>query len=172
MKTTINTIKQDTNEFINLIYNKPTTGFFKKLAYKKKIKKFRKDILEGSPSFGLLWKMADFIKFAENVFFFDNHPKNKGLFSSRSYTDGQNGFKISPENEAVEIIVKLYSDTKRVVVEIERGSTSNGFKNNLTFEDDSWITVPTIDDEMLLENVIRRINTSIVELFDKYYAQR
>ena len=88
------------NLFINTIYDKTKLSLktlFKYLKHNKQKKKLIKTIREGSPSFGLLWKMADFIKYAEELFFYDNSTKNTeiGLYSSRGYTYGCNGFKIN-----------------------------------------------------------------------------
>lgn len=163
-----------TNVFMSMIYNKVNLSFktfFKYFKQKRRVKKFRKDILDGSPSFGLLWKMADFIKYAEEVFFYDNSTKNTEfmLFSSRGYIPGENGFKINhPE---CFIIIKLYSDIQRVVIEMSR-TKGSGLKNIMAFSNEQWEGEPTAFDEMLLEQLIKIINSSIISLFDYCYSKR
>lgn len=163
-----------TNVFMNIIYEKvkltPKT-IFKYIKHRRKLKKFMKDIDLGSPSFGLLWKMADFIKASEEVFFYDNSTKNTEfmLFSSRGYIPGENGFKINhPE---CFIVVKLFSDTERVVVEIER-THGDRLKSRLAFIGEQWEGEPTLHDEMLLEQIIKIINSSMLNLFKHCYDLR
>lgn len=164
-----------TNVFMSMIHDKPKKGFFKRLKYQRQVKKFRNDIKEGSPGFGLLWRMADFIKLAEDCFFFPNVLDNSefGLYSSRSYSKGQNGFKLY-DHEVV-ITIKLISDSERVVMEIDRlkvtstPGVSGNTKTTLSFTREEWDEEPTIYDEMLLESAIRKINNRILHLFDYYY---
>ena len=162
------------NMFMNMIYEKvklsPMT-IFKYIKHKRKLKKFIKDIDQGSPSFGLLWKMADFIKYAEEVFFYDNSTKNTEfrLFSSRGYIPGENGFKIN--HPSCFIVVKLYSDTERVVVEMER-TMGDRLKSRFAFSNEQWEGEPTLHDEMLLEQIIKIINGSILDLFKYCYDLR
>jgi len=164
-----------TNVFMSMIHDKPRSGFFKKLKYKKQIKKFRNDIKEGSPGFGLLWRMADFIKLAEDCFFYPNVLDNHefGLYSSRAFSKGQNGFKMY-DTEVV-ITIKLISDSERVIMEIDRikctstPGVCNITKTTLSFTKEQWDEDPTIYDEMLLESAIRKINNRILYLFDYYY---
>lgn len=167
-------IDNNTNIFMNIIYkkvNKSFKNFFKYKKHAKSVKKFRKRILEGSPSFGLLWKMADFIKLAEIVFFYNNSIKNEefGLFSSKKYSYGENGFRISTK-ECI-IVLKLFSDSQKVMLEIERKG-GDGNKTSLSFIENEWITEPSIYDEMLLEQIIKIINEKIIKLFDYCYDIR
>lgn len=157
-----------------MIYDKVELKFcnlFKYFSYKRKVNKFRSNILNGSPSFDLLWNMADFIKFAEGIFFYDNSLKNTefGLYSSRNYTNGQNGFRVStPE---CRLVIKLFSDHQRVCVEIER-IKGEGRKSTLSFTDGDWDDSHNQYDEMLLEQIIKVINSSIIALFDHCYNLR
>ena len=160
---------------MNIISEKNSKGIFKRLAHRIKLHKFRKTILEGSPSFGLLWKMADFIKIAEIVFFYNNtHTLDSEftIYSSKEYMAGTNGFKLRDDNAGVILLVKLISDTQKVIVDIER-QRGNKFKNTMTFVENKWQDNNyTAYDEMLLEQVIKIINTKIIALFDHCYELR
>lgn len=162
------------NNFIDMIYNKVTPKFYNIFTYiihKVKVKKFKNHVLRGSPSFGLLWKMSDFIKSAEEIFFYNNSIEGSdiGLYSSREYSSGQNGFKIMTHE--CTIVLKLYSNTKKVVLEVDR-HIGTRIKNTLSFTEDRWIENPSIMDEMLLEQVIKLINGKIIDLFDYCYKLR
>ena len=161
------------NPFIAIINEKVPCKFgslFKYFRHKKKVKKFRKNILQCSPTIGLLWKMADFIKLAEKIFFYDNSLKNSsiGLYSSRSYTIGQNGFRVNTQE--CRITIKLINSESRVMVEIER-LKGDGGKSTLSFINGEWEDTYTKYDEMLLEQIIKIITVKIIELFDLCYSE-
>jgi len=164
-----------TNVFVNMILNKVAFSWrhlFKYLSHKKELKKFRKKIDEGSPSFGLLWKMADFIKYAEEIFFYDNSLKGNNdimLYSSRSFAPGENGFKIV--DPRCTITIKLLSESQKCILEVSRNSGAK-LKNTMEFISDNWSGEPTAYDEMLLEQVIKMINSCILKLFDFCYNER
>lgn len=163
------------NIFMNIISEKNPKGLISKWAHKIKLRRFRKTILEGSPSFGLLWKMADFIKIAEVVFFYNNtHSLDSefAIYSSKEYMAGTNGFKLKDDGTGCIIVIKLISDTQKVIVDIER-QRGNKLKNSLVFVDNKWQdTNYTAYDEMLLEQVIKIINSKIIALFDHCYSLR
>ena len=164
------------NMFIQMIYEKVPRKFgtlFKYRSHKRKIEKFRRDIHNGSPSFGVLWKMADFIKLAELIFFYDNSINNKSnLYSSKNYSNDQNGFIIFDEDNNVKIVIKLFNESRRVVLDIERVRKSENSRTCMSFTNDSWDSTPTIYDEMLLEQVIKVINAKMLKLFDDCYSLR
>lgn len=173
-KGSLSRMLKTTNVFMDMIYRKTSFSFLHMLKYfkhKRELKKFERDIMNGSPSFGLLWKMADFIKSAEAVFFYDNSLKNSefGLYSSKGYIPGENGFKINSPDCL--LIVKLYSDSQRVVLEVDR-TKGEGMKSHLAFCNEEWEGEPTIYDEMLLEQLIKLINSKIMMLFEHCYALR
>lgn len=154
------------NLFIKYIYGKvPYKYFFKRIKHNIIVYNFRQNILNGSPSFNVLWQMADFIKIADTIFFYNNKPDND-LFSSSNFVAGQNGF--IAKDYGVKIVIKLYRDTKKVTLDIFRllGSTT---KTTMTFTKDEWDNKPTIYDEMLLEQSIKIINKKIINLFDDCY---
>lgn len=163
------------NTFMNIISEKNSKGIFKRLAHKIKLYKFRKSILEGSPSFGLLWKMADFIKISEMVFFYNNtHALDSefAIYSSKEYMAGTNGFKLKDDKNGVILIVKLISDSQKVIVDIER-QRGNKLKNTMTFVNSNWQDANyTAYDEMMLEQVIKIINNKVIALFDHCYDLR
>lgn len=122
--------------------------------YKKGYKNFKRRISAGSPSFGVLWHFADFIKYAELIFFFDN-KKDNWLYSSTDYTPTQNGFRIN--RAEYDIVIKLYSETKRVGIDIIR-KTGNKTKANYTFENEQWTEEPDEYDLILIDRIIDIIN--------------
>lgn len=159
------------NMFTMKIYCKvPLTFFniFKRWKHNRDIKRFRKNILNSSPSFHVLWQMADFIKIAEFAFFYDNSMNNSssGLYSSKSFPEGQNGFRVF--NHEFRATIKLIMDTKQVALEIER---LKGDKSKVLFifQNDNWTDYHTDYDELLLDQVIRTINCKIITLFDECY---
>lgn len=171
----IKSLDKKLNIFMEMIYNKvnyTVFSLFKSIRYERKVKKFRKTILNCSPSLDLLWDMAEFIKLAEVTFFYDNSLKNSefGLYSSRNFTPAQNGFKVYIPSQC-RITVKLFSDEQRVCVEIERLKGEGG-KTILSFINGDWEENHTVYDEMLLEQVIKFITAKIIYLFDYCYENR
>ena len=160
--------KKNINIFMRYINDKvPYRYFFRRIIHNISVYRFKRNILNGSPSFNILWQMADFIKLSERVFFYSNTTEGL-IYSSNNYAAGENGFIARDDN--VKIIVKLYKDTKKVVVDIWRLSGSNT-KTILTFTQDEWDNTPTVYDEMLLELVIKIINHNVIYLFNKCYSK-
>lgn len=143
--------------------SKRVKNIFKFIRNKLSINRFKKKILSGSPSFGLLWKMADFIKSAEIIFFYNNSTNNTeiGLYSSRKYPSGQNGFRVTTAD--ITITIKLISESKRVMVEICRAS---GYNNTFAFANEFWDQNYTEIDELTLDRIISIINSRILLLFE------
>lgn len=164
------------NMFMKHIYDKEPfklSNLFKYLKHRRAVKKFKKNISEGSPSFNVLWQMADFIKLAETIFFYKNTQKDSefGLYSSKNYAAGSNGFRVTDIENGLRVTIKLFNESKQLLLEIEYMYSDNP-KNYLTFEDNDWDSVHTIYDEMLLEQVIKSINNNILKLFDSCYNKR
>lgn len=163
------------NIFMNVIYEKVNfsfKNFFKYFKQKRKYKKLIKDIQNGSPCFGVLWKMCDFIKLAEIIFFYDNSPEvnaTYGLYSSNNYSPGENGMKI--HDTEIDMTIKLKSDNSTVIIELER-NLGNHHKTKMEFANDNWKGIPDIYDEMILENIIRMINKRFLMLFIDLYDRR
>lgn len=161
------------NVFMTLIYEKVDFSFkhlFKYISHRIKYRKFIKDIKRGSPCFGVLWKMCDFIKLSEIAFFYNNSPDNPfGLYSSHNYEPGYNGMKIKTTELAMTI--KLESSTQKVTIEINR-LNGNHVSTTMTFINDNWTGSPDIYDEIILENIIRIINSKIIQLFEEMYEKR
>lgn len=156
------------NLFIKYINDKiPYRYFFKRIYHNISVYRFRKNILNGNPSFAILWQMADFIKLANTIFFYNNHIDNY-LFSSTNFTSGQNGF--IARDDGVKIIIKLYKDTKNVTLDICRLYNTIS-KTTMSFTQDEWDKTPTVYDELLLEQVIKIINKNIIKLFDECYRK-
>lgn len=168
--------KTGLNMFMKYIYDKEPfkiSNIFRYLAHKRSVKKFKKNIYEGSPSFNVLWQMADFIKLAESIFFYKNTQKenNFGLYSSRNYAVGTNGFRVSDSNRGLRVTIKLYNESRKALLEIEY-LNSEISKQIMSFTDNDWDVTPTAYDEMLLDQVIRSINSSIINLFNHCYNNR
>lgn len=158
------------NIFINLI-NKKTLckGIFKKIFHKIEVKRFRKTIYKGSPSFIVLWNFADFIKYAEEIFFIDNDNSDRnGIYSSRNYKSGQNGFKVTTND--VVITVKLFNSSCTVAIDV--GYRKNDRHHQFSFKNEEWVNEPSVYDEMLLEEIIKIINREMIILFDNCYDKR
>ena len=136
--------------------------FFKHIKFKRKLKKFKKTINNGSPSFGVLWSFADFIKYSELIFFFNNIKKNY-LYSSDGYDPGHNGFRIASEDYI--ILVKLFTESQTVAVEIEYPKT-NRRTICYKFKNSEWENEPDKYDILLIDRVINIINKAMISLID------
>ena len=159
------------HKFINLINEKRSPKLFRLIPYfihKAKVNKFKKRIKNGSPDFDTLWAMADFIKLAEYIYFYDNSTENKefGLYSSKNYSEGTNGFKIINDN--YNITLKLFDKQKRVALDVTR-TLGEKVTNSMSFKENEWLQEPGPYDELLLGNIIDIINTKILKLFDYCY---
>ena len=137
-------------------------NFFKHFKFKSELKKFKKTLDEGSPSFGVLWSFADFVKYAEIIFFFNNTKKNY-LYSSDGYEPGHNGFRISSEEYV--ITVKLYTDSQTVAMEIEYPKTTHR-PISYKFKGGNWVDEPDNYDILLIDRVINIINKTMIGLVD------
>lgn len=162
------------NVFIEEIYKKKKLslfGLFGYLRHKSKLKKFKKKINNGSPGFNLLWDLSEFIKIAEAIFFYDNSVRNTdiGLYSSKNYQSGTNGFRLFSND--CNITIKLFSSSKSLALEVDRIKGEKQ-KTIINFKDEQWEEDPTLYDEMLLEQVIKLINERALKLFDYCYALR
>ena len=142
--------------------------FFKHLKFRSELKKFKKTLNEGSPSFGVLWSFADFIKYAEVIFFFNNVKKNY-LYSSDGYEPGNNGFRISSEEYI--ITVKLYTESQVVAIEIEYPQTTRR-PINYKFKNGDWVDEPDNYDILLIDRVINIINKTMIGLIDYCIERR
>ena len=141
---------------------------FKYFKFKLEFRKFKKTINEGSPSFGVLWSFADFIKYSEIIFFFNNTKKNY-LYSSDGYEPGHNGFRISSEEYI--ITVKLYTESQTVAIEIEYPKTAHRAVS-YKFKSGSWENEPDNYDILLIDRVINIINKTMINLVDFCVAKR
>jgi hypothetical protein len=121
-----------------------------------KFNKFCKETMRSSPSLGVLWYFADFVKLAERVYFYGN-TKDSSIYSSKSYQSGQNGFIINDKDNELRIVVLLDSDEQSVRVEIKR-TTEHMFINN------AWTEDRENYDEVLIDNAIGIINSHMVSL--------
>ena len=122
-----------------------------------------REIQSRSPSFGELWYFSEFIKTAERVYFLNNCQKGI-IFSSKSYKAGENGFIIdATEKLSVRIVVKLYSDDSKVIMDIIRTNGSNMSTEHIFINND-WTSDKKEYDELLIDNAIGIINAHIIKL--------
>lgn len=142
--------------------------FFNHIKFKSELKKFKKTLNEGSPSFGVLWSFADFVKYAEIIFFFNNIKKNY-LYSSDGYEPGHNGFRISSEDYIV--TVKLYTESQVVAIEIEYPKTTHR-PISYKFKNGDWVDEPDNYDILLIDRVINIINKTMIDLVDYCVSKR
>ena len=153
--------------FMNIVKDTvPLTwkNFFKFIKFRLKLKKFKKSIYEGSPSFLVLWAFADFIKYAERIFFFDNAKNSSlGIYSSDSYEPGHNGFRITDASKI--ITVKLFTDSQKVGIDIEC-LKGNRIKQNYTFINNEWTEDPDEYDILLIDRITSIINNKMLEMID------
>ena len=151
------------NRFLDKVEEKylgknPILRFLSKLKFKK----FLRETMKSSPSFGVLWLFADFIKLAERIYFFNNN-KDGSLFSSKSYSAGTNGFMIMDKENNVRILIVLNSDLQQVQLEVKRlGGTSMITEH--TFVNNAWTDDREKYDEVLIDNIIGIINSHMVAL--------
>lgn len=159
------------NGFLNII-DKKYTGFnpIKKLISWYSFRRTCRKVFDTSPSFGQLWSFADFVKLAEEIFFYNN-KSGSTLFSSSSYKVGENGFVITSPVDNVIITVKLYSDTQSITMDIKRTNGTN-MVTTLKFKENDWEETPKESSIILLDNVIGIINRHIVMLLRYCYDRR
>ena len=159
------------NGFLNII-DKKYIGFnpIKKLISRIKFNRTCRKIFNTSPSFGQLWNFSDFIRLAEEIFFYNN-KSGSTLYSSNSYRAGENGFVITSDIDHVMITIKLYSDTQGIIMDIRRTNGTNMI-TSLKFKENDWDFDPSEADIILLDNVIGIINRHIVMLLRYCYDRR
>ena len=168
--TPIKTETVDKNPYMDIVATKYTgTNWFLKWLNKRAFNKKLKEIQSRSPSFGELWYFAEFIKTAERVYFVDNRQKS-WFYSSRSYGPGENGFVLDVEMLPIRIVVKLYSDDSRVVMNISRTNGSN-MTTEHTFINNSWTDDRKEYDEILIDTVIGAINHMIILLLKDCWSR-
>lgn len=151
------------NIFMEQVKNATTFSWkniSKYIQYKRKLKKFIKNIDEGTPSFGVLWYFSEFIQYAEIIYSFDNN-KNGQLYSSSIYNPGQTGFKISTND--LNIVVKLYSSEQKVGIDIQN-KNSGKISSNYTFINQKWEKEPDEYDLLLIDRIIEIINKHMIGL--------
>lgn len=166
------TIKTNfSNGFLNII-DKKYTGFnpIRKLISNIRFWITCKRVFNTSPSFGQLWNFSNFIRLAEEIFFYNN-KRDTVLYSSNSYRAGENGFVITSEVDHVIITIKMYSDTEQILMDIKRTNGTN-MMTSLKFRENNWDGEPNESDIIILDNVIGIINRHIVMLMKFCYERR
>ena len=133
----------------------------KTLESKRELKKFVRAIRRGSPSLGVLWNFADFIKYAERIYFTPNSKDQ--LYSSNEYKPGENGFRINGTD--IIITCKLYSEDQTVGIDLEYKNSR--LKTRYTFCENTWQEEPDEYDELLIDRVIDIINNHMLQLLER-----
>ena len=133
----------------------------KTLKSKQELKKFVRTIKKGSPSFGVLWNFADFIKYAERIYF--THNSKDQLYSSNEYKPGENGFRINCAD--ITITCKLYSEDQTVGIDLEYKNSK--LKARYTFCESAWQEEPDEYDELLIDRIIDIINSHMLQLLER-----
>lgn len=154
-----------TNIFMKQIRDAQEFSFLhpiKSFKRRQELKKFVRTIKNGSPSFGVLWNFADFIKYAERIYFTPN-SKDSLLYSSTEYRPGENGFKINSKD--ITIICKLYSEDQMVGLDLEYKNSK--LKSRYTFKENRWEEDPDEYDELLLDRIISIINHNMLQLLEQ-----
>lgn len=169
----LTTYKKYSNLFMSIIYEKRSGNLVSRIMNKIKAMRFVRSMKKVSPTFGLLWQMAIFVKLAEEIFFYDNNQSSWfGIYSSRNYNIGTNGFIIFDKENECNITVKLYSETEKVILEVKR-NRGEKLKNSFTFVSNKWENNENnMYNEMLLEQCIKIINNKFISLFKYCYGLR
>ena len=150
------------NRFLDVVEEKYLgKNPIKRWISKYKFNKFCRETMKSSPSIGILWYFAEFIKLSERVYFYPNN-KDSVLYSSRNYAVGENGFCINDSDNKVKILVKLISDTQGVKVQITRNASN--YTTEHKFVENEWTDDRADYDEVLIDNIIGIINSHIVAL--------
>ena len=158
------------NKYMAFLFNKRSLWTIKGLKNHFALKSFKRRCLKSSPSFGDLWEIADFIKYMELVFFYDNSSRKNGLYSSpKGYQEGTNGFTIRTDD--VWIKIKLYSDNAGIMIETER-LIGNNLKSSISLVNGNWADEYDDYDEALLNNIISIIWNYVFGLLEDYYYNR
>lgn len=160
------------NRYLDIVEKKyvgsnPILRWWSDLQFKRACKKIQKE----SPSIGCLWYMADFIKLAERVYFYNNNRKTGFLFSSSSYSAGENGFVINDPDNFLEIVVKLFSDDQMVIVSVKRTNGTNMITEH-TFINNQWTGDRQNYDEVLIDNIIGLMNSATISLMQYCYNKK
>lgn len=150
------------NRFLDVVESKylgknPIRRYFSK----RKFNKFCKETMQSSPSLGILWYFAEFIKLADRVYFYPN-SKNGILYSSRSYSAGENGFTINDKDNGIRLVVKLFSDEQCTCIQVTREGSS--YITEHKFRNNAWTDDRESYDEVLIDNIIGIVNSHIVGL--------
>lgn len=154
------------NIFLEHVYNKRKYSITGWVKYKLFVRK----IVRSSPGFGFFWQVADFIKDAEMIFFYNNSADGTPeLFSSRSFKAGENGFKFHCTE--FDCTIKLFSDDMQTAIEIHRNVGSK-LKSTYLCDDKEWHSDFDKSDELMMDYVIDKIMGAVANLLTWCYKKR
>ena len=178
---------KDTNVFLDVLYNKPildpSAGFFKKIAYKFRLRKYTREnftplyenIRCNNLSFVFMVDLSDFIKSIEKVFHYKNDIK-----------ENSNDIKLLSDNkwdkddQVKSLIIADTPNNAVTTIELSRESVGDDYKdivqivvkNNFGKKLQTKFTI--INTEVKIDNrddynLLFNINKQLSELFKKYY---
>ncbi len=119
------------------------------------------EIKKSSPSFGVLWQFADFIRLSDRVFLIGSDTSNT-LYSSDGYDRNSNGFIIRDCETNTRIVYKLNHRSSEVKIEVSKLSTKGAIICEFTFENGKLDPSMEKYDDMLVKNIIDITNRYIV----------
>ena len=181
----------NTNVFLDVLYNKPildpSAGFFKKIAYKFKLRKYTREnftplyenIRCNNLSFVFMVDLSDFIKSIEKVFHYKNDIKEnsndiKLLSDNKWDKDDQVKSLIIADtlNNAVTTIElsreSVGDDYKDIVQIVVKNNFGKKLQTKFTIIN-TEVKIDNRDDYNLLFNINKQLRDLSSELFKKYY---
>ena len=181
----------NTNVFLDVLYNKPildpSAGFFKKIAYNFKLRKYTREnftplyenIRCNNLSFVFMVDLSDFIKSIEKVFHYKNDIKEnsndiKLLSDNKWDKDDQVKSLIIADtlNNAVTTIElsreSVGDDYKDIVQIVVKNNFGKKLQTKFTIIN-TEVKIDNRDDYNLLFNINKQLRELSSELFKKYY---
>ena len=181
----------NTNVFLDVLYNKPIldppAGFFKKIAYKFRLRKYTREnftplyenIRCNNLSFVFMVDLSDFIKSIEKVFHYKNDIKEnsndiKLLSDNKWDKDDQVKSLIIADtlNNAVTTIElsreSVGDDYKDIVQIVVKNNFGKKLQTKFTIIN-TEVKIDNRDDYNLLFNINKQLRDLSSELFKKYY---
>lgn len=122
------------------------------------------EISKSSPSLGVLWQFADFIRLSDRIFLLGSDTSNV-LYSSDGYDTNNNGFVIRDDSSCTRIVYKLNHRASEVKIEVSKLTTNSKVSNVLcefTFKNSKLDPSMEKYDDMLVKNIIDITNRNII----------
>lgn len=161
-------LEMSNNRFALILNNKK-----KGLIYRFKVWRFKRKLLNSKFDFKTLWEFADFIKFSEFVYGYNNDVNTYldneiALFSSRNYNSSENGLKA--HTKKYDIIVKLIKGKSNSTVFIEiRRTFANELTSYIEISEDGNLSNNTIENQLMIKQITSIVNARMLKLFTFCY---